>query len=204
MAQKKVVGKAKLQIIGGSANPAPPVGPTLSSLGVNIMQFCQSFNSATSNRKGEVVPVIITAYRDASFDFVTLEPPVSALIKEAAGLDKASADALRIKVGAITMESVKAIAERKLEELNTRDVDAAMNIVKGTARSMGVVIGDKDDEAIKDLIKQGEEFAKAKEEEEAAAAAAEAAAEAGPSDDEAASEGETASSEGEESSGDEN
>ena len=96
MAQKKVVGKAKLQIIGGSANPAPPVGPTLSSLGVNIMQFCQSFNSATSNRKGEVVPVIITAYRDASFDFVTLEPPVSALIKEAAGLDKASSDALRI------------------------------------------------------------------------------------------------------------
>jgi len=203
MVQKKVVGKAKLQIIGGSANPAPPVGPTLSSLGVNIMQFCQSFNSATSNRKGEVVPVIITAYRDASFDFVTLEPPVSALIKEAAGLDKASADALRIKVGAITMDSVKAIAERKLEELNTRDVDAAMNIVKGTARSMGVVIGDKDDEEIKELIKQGEEFAKAKEEEEAAAAAAEAAAV--PSDEEAVSEGEVAAgSEGEESSGDEN
>ena len=174
MAQKKVVGKAKLQIIGGSANPAPPVGPTLSSLGVNIMQFCQSFNSATSNRKGEVVPVIITAYRDASFDFVTLEPPVSALIKEAAGLEKASSDPLRIKVGAITPESVKAIAERKLEELNTRDVDAAMNIVKGTARSMGVVVGDKNDEEIKELIKKGEEYAamKAKEEEEAAAAAA--------------------------------
>tara|TARA_B100000029_G_scaffold495731_1_gene561065 strand:- start:1540 stop:2136 length:597 start_codon:yes stop_codon:yes gene_type:complete len=173
MTQKKVVGKAKLQIIGGSANPAPPVGPTLSSLGVNIMQFCQSFNSATSNRKGEVVPVIITAYRDASFDFVTLEPPVSALIKEAVGLEKASSDPLRIKVGAITPESVKAIAERKLEELNTRDVDAAMNIVKGTARSMGVVVGDKNDEEIKELIKKGEEYAamKAKEEEEAAAAA---------------------------------
>lgn len=192
MAQKKVVGKAKLQIIGGAANPAPPVGPTLSSLGINIMQFCQSFNNATSNRKGEVVPVIITAYRDASFDFVTLEPPVSALIKEAACLDKASSDALRIKVGAITMDSVKAIAERKLEELNTRDVDAAMNIVKGTARSMGVVIGNKDDEEIQELIKQGEEFAKAKEEEAAAAAAAEAA-EAAPSDEEAASEGEVAS-----------
>ncbi len=188
MAQKKVVGKAKLQIIGGAANPAPPVGPTLSSLGINIMQFCQSFNNATSNRKGEVVPVIITAYRDASFDFVTLEPPVSALIKEAAGLEKASSDPLRIKVGAITEESVKAIAERKLEELNTRNVDAAMNIVKGTARSMGIVIGKKDDKEIIELIKQGEVAAKEAAEAAEAAAAEESVAAADSSDEPAGEE----------------
>lgn len=160
MAAKRVVGKAKLQIRGGAATPAPPLGPTLSGLGVNIMQFCQSFNAATQDRKGDLVPVIITAYRDASFDFITLEPPVSELLKQAAGVEKGADDPLRRPVGPVSRERVEAIAKRKMEELNTRDLDAAFNVVMGTARSMGIYL--EEDAA----------------EVEAAAAAAQAAAEA--------------------------
>lgn len=140
MATKRVVGKAKVQIRGGAATPAPPLGPTLSDLGVNIMQFCQAFNAATSNRKGDVVPVVITAYRDASFDFVTLEPPVSELLKAAAGVEKGSEDPLRQPVGSVSMEQVEAIAKQKMEEFNTRDLEQATRVVMGTARSMGIYL----------------------------------------------------------------
>ena len=140
MAAKRVVGKAKVQIRGGAATPAPPLGPTLSDLGVNIMQFCQAFNAATSDRKGDVVPVIITAYRDASFEFITLEPPVSELLKSAAGVEKGSEDPLRRPAGSVSKEQVAAIAERKMEEFNTRDLEQAMRVVMGTARSMGIYL----------------------------------------------------------------
>lgn len=137
---KKLVTQIKLQIIGGGANPAPPVGPALGQHGLNIQDFCTQFNNATADKKGEVVPVVISVYEDRSFDFITKVAPASALIKKAAGLKSGSGNPLKDKVGKITKAQLKEIAEKKMPDLNANDIDAAMNIIAGTARQMGVQI----------------------------------------------------------------
>jgi large subunit ribosomal protein L11 len=139
---KKITGKIKLQIPAGQANPAPPVGPALGQQGVNIMEFCKAFNAATQDQAGLVIPVIITVYHDRSFTFIMKSPPASNLLKRAAGLAKGSATPHREKVGQVTREQVREIARMKLADLNARDVEHAMRIVAGTARSMGVEIVD--------------------------------------------------------------
>ena len=139
---KKIAGYIKLQIPGGAANPSPPVGPALGQKGVNIMQFCKAFNAQTQNEKGMIIPVVITVYADKSFTFVTKVPPVPVLVKKAAGIDKASGEPNRKKVGKITKAQVKEIAEKKMPDLNTIDIEAAMRMVAGTARSMGVDVVD--------------------------------------------------------------
>ena len=141
MAQK-IAGYIKLQIPGGAANPSPPVGPALGQKGVNIMQFCKAFNAQTQNEKGMIIPVVITVYADKSFTFITKVPPVPVLVKKAAGIDKASGEPNRKKVGKITKAQVKEIAEKKMPDLNTIDIEAAMRMVAGTARSMGVDVVD--------------------------------------------------------------
>ncbi len=140
---KKVIGQIKLQIPAGLANPSPPVGPALGQHGVNIPQFCKAFNAQTANvEKGLITPVIITVYSDRSFSFETKTPPVSVLIRKEAKLDKGSAEPNKMKVGKITQEQVRKIAEIKLPDLNTDKIESAMECVRGTARSMGVnVIG---------------------------------------------------------------
>ena len=140
MAQKEVSGFIKLQIPAGQANPAPPVGPALGAQGVNIMQFCQAFNAATEDKGNTIIPVEITVYEDKSFDFVCKTPPAAVLIKEALGLEKGSGVPQDEKVGTLTREQLKTIAETKLPDLNANDVEAAMRIVAGTARSMGVEV----------------------------------------------------------------
>jgi large subunit ribosomal protein L11 len=135
---KKILTVIKLQIPGGQANPAPPVGPALGQHGVNIMEFCKAFNTQTQAAGGRITPVEITVFEDRSFTFITKTPPAAVLIKEALGLEKGSGEPNREKVGTITREQVRRIAETKLEDLNARDVDQAMRIVEGTARSMGV------------------------------------------------------------------
>ena len=135
---KKVLTLIKLQIPAGAANPAPPVGPALGQHGVNIMEFCKAFNSRTQADAGTIIPVEITVYEDRSFDFITKTPPAAVLIKEALGLDKGSAEPNRDKVGRITQAQLRSIAEIKLPDLNARDVDQAMLVIAGTARSMGV------------------------------------------------------------------
>lgn len=135
---KKITGFIKLQIPGGAANPSPPVGPALGQKGVNIMQFCKAFNAQTQNEKGMIIPVVITVYADKSFTFITKVPPVSVLIKKAAGIETASGEPNRKKVGKITKAQVKEIAQKKLPDLNTIDIESAMHMVVGTARSMGV------------------------------------------------------------------
>lgn len=142
MAKKKQVGFIKLQIPGGQANPAPPVGPALGQHQVNIMQFCQAFNAATQDKMGTIIPVEITVYEDRSFDFVLKTPPAAVLLKQAAGIDKGSAVPNRTKVARVTREQVRQIAETKMPDLNANDVDAAMKIIEGTARSMGIVVED--------------------------------------------------------------
>jgi large subunit ribosomal protein L11 len=137
---KKVAGFIKLQIPGGQANPAPPVGPALGQHQVNIMQFCQAFNAATQSQTGTIVPVEITVYEDRSFTFVTKTPPAAFLLKQAAGIEKGSGTPNRVKVATVTREQVRQIAETKLEDLNANDVDAAMKIIEGTARSMGITV----------------------------------------------------------------
>jgi large subunit ribosomal protein L11 len=137
---KKVTGKIKLQIPAGQANPAPPVGPALGQQGVNIMEFCKAFNAATQDKAGLVIPVIITVYQDKSFTFVTKSPPAASLLKRAAGLAKGSGEPNREKVGKVTEAQVREIAETKAADLNAVAVDAAMRIVEGTARSMGIEI----------------------------------------------------------------
>ena len=139
---KKIAGYLKLQIPGGAANPSPPVGPALGQKGVNIMQFCKAFNAQTQNEKGMIIPVVITVYADKSFTFITKVPPVPVLVKKAAGIDKASGEPNRKKVGKITKAQVKEIAEKKMPDLNTIDIEAAMRMVAGTARSMGVDVVD--------------------------------------------------------------
>ena len=139
---KKIAGYIKLQIPGGAANPSPPVGPALGQKGVNIMQFCKAFNAQTQNEKGMIIPVVITVYADKSFTYITKVPPVPVLVKKAAGIDKASGEPNRKKVGKITKAQVKEIAEKKMPDLNTIDIEAAMRMVAGTARSMGVDVVD--------------------------------------------------------------
>ena len=137
---KEVAGLIKLQIKGGAANPSPPVGPALGSKGVNIMELCKQFNSRTQDLAGKIIPVVITVYKDKSFDFITKTPPVAVQIKEAAKLQKGSGEPNRNKVGTITWDQVRSIAELKLPDLNCFDVEPAMSMVAGTARSMGVVV----------------------------------------------------------------
>ena len=142
MAEKEVVNVIKLQIEAGKATPAPPVGPALGSSGVNIMQFVKEFNDRTANQPGMTIPVVISVYKDKSFTFVTKVPPVAVLIKKKINLQKGSGKPNKDKVAKITKEQVKAIAEQKMEDLNAASVEAAMSMVAGTARSMGVVVVD--------------------------------------------------------------
>ena len=137
---KKVLTQIKLQIQGGAANPAPPVGPALGQHGVNIQGFCKEFNDKTQDRKGEVVPVIITVYADRSFSFIMKIAPMSELIKKEAKIAKGSSKPLQEKVGKLSKAQVKAIAEKKMPDLNVNSVEAAMRLVEGTARQMGVTI----------------------------------------------------------------
>lgn len=142
MAEKEVVNVIKLQIEAGKATPAPPVGPALGSSGVNIMQFVKEFNDRTANQPGMTIPVVITVYKDKSFTFITKVPPVAVLIKKAIKLEKGSGKPNKEKVATISKEQVKAIAEQKMEDLNAASLEAAMSMVAGTARSMGVVVQD--------------------------------------------------------------
>ncbi|CAN5427379.1 MAG: rplK [Nocardioidaceae bacterium] len=138
--KKKVAALVKVQLNAGMANPAPPVGTALGPHGVNIMEFCKAYNAATESLRGTVVPVEITIYEDRSFTFITKTPPAAELIKKAAGLQKGSATPHTDKVGKITKDQVREIATTKLPDLNARDLDAAVKIVEGTARSMGVTV----------------------------------------------------------------
>ena len=140
MAEKEVVNVIKLQIEAGKATPAPPVGPALGSSGVNIMQFVKEFNDRTANQPGMIIPVVITVYKDKTFSFITKVPPVAVLIKKALKIQKGSGKPNRDKVATITEEQIREIAEQKMEDLNAASVEAAMSMVAGTARSMGVTV----------------------------------------------------------------
>lgn len=137
---KKVLAMIKLHVPGGQANPAPPVGPALGQHGVNIMEFCKSFNDKTKDKQGLIIPVVITVYADRSFTYITKTPPAAVLLKKAAKIAKASGVPNREKVGAVTREQVREIAETKMPDLNAADIDAAMRIIEGTARSMGIEV----------------------------------------------------------------
>ncbi len=137
---KKVLTQIKLQVPGGAANPAPPVGPALGQHGVNIMEFCKAFNAQTQGENGTITPVVITVFEDRSFTFITKTPPAAVLIKQAIGLDKGSGEPNRVKVGKISQAQIREIAERKMLDLNANDVDQAAKIIEGTARSMGVEV----------------------------------------------------------------
>ena len=137
---KKVLTTIKLQAAGGQASPAPPVGPALGQHGINIMEFCKAFNAQTQDQMGTTIPVVITVYEDRSFTFITKTPPAAVLIKEALRLEKGSAEPNRVKVGRLSRAQVRSIAETKLVDLNARDVDQAMKVIEGTARSMGVEV----------------------------------------------------------------
>ena len=140
---KEVSGLIKLQIRGGAANPAPPVGPALGAKGVNIMEFCKQFNARTQEKAGKILPAVITVYSDKSFDFVIKTPPAAVQLMEAAKLKKGSAESNKIKVGSVTWNQVKTIAEDKMPDLNCFTVDSAMKMVAGTARSMGLNVKGK-------------------------------------------------------------
>jgi large subunit ribosomal protein L11 len=138
---KKVLTLIKLQVPGGQANPAPPVGPALGQHGVNIMEFCKAFNAQTQNETGTIIPVEITVFEDRSFTFITKTPPAAVLIKQALNLDKGSGEPNREKVGKLSRDQVRAIAEQKMPDLNANDLGQAEKIIEGTARSMGVEVG---------------------------------------------------------------
>jgi len=138
--KKKITGYVKLQITAGQANPSPPIGPALGQRGVNIMEFCKQFNARTEDQKGTILPTIITIYADKSFSFVLKTPPASILIKKAAGVTSGSKEANKTKVGKITSAQLRDIAALKLPDLNAHTVDAAMNIIAGTARNMGITV----------------------------------------------------------------
>jgi large subunit ribosomal protein L11 len=138
--KKKVMAVVKLQLRAGQATPAPPVGTALGQHGVNIMEFCKAYNEATQAQMGQVIPVDLTIYEDRSFSFVTKQPPAAELIKQAAGIEKGSPEPNREKVGRLTSDQVRQIAETKMKDLNANDVDQAMKIIEGTARSMGVEV----------------------------------------------------------------
>lgn len=137
---KKELATIKLQIPAGSASPTPPVGPALGQQGVNIMEFCKAFNATTQDKQGLLIPVVITVYADRSFSFITKTPPASVLLKRAAGIEKGSGVPNRDKVGTVTRDQLREIAETKMEDLNANDVDAAIEMIAGTARSMGLVV----------------------------------------------------------------
>ncbi|MDR7545461.1 MAG: 50S ribosomal protein L11 [Armatimonadota bacterium] len=137
---KKVVAMVKLQIPAGKATPAPPVGPALGQHGVNIMEFCKSYNERTAKMAGTIVPVEITIYADRTFSFVTKTPPAAVLLRQAAGLEKGSGEPNKTKVGKVTRSQIREIAERKMPDLNAHTLDAAMRMIEGTARSMGIEI----------------------------------------------------------------
>ena len=140
---KEVAGLIKLQIRGGAANPSPPVGPALGAKGVNIMQFCKQFNGRTQDQAGKILPVIITVYADKSFDFIIKQPPVASQLLEAAKVKKGSAEPHVVKVASVTWEEVKKIAENKMADLNCFTVESAMQMIAGTARSMGITVKGK-------------------------------------------------------------
>jgi large subunit ribosomal protein L11 len=137
---KEITGYIKLQIPAGAANPSPPVGPALGQRGVNIMQFVKEFNARTAEMKGMIIPVVITVYKDRSFTFIIKSPPAAVLLLKAAGLKKGSAEPNKNKVGTVTEAQVREIAETKIKDLNTDDIDNAMNSIRGTARSMGLIV----------------------------------------------------------------
>lgn len=139
---KKIVGTIKLQIPAGNANPSPPVGPALGQHGVNIMEFCKTFNARTQDKGGLIIPVVITVYADHSFTFITKTPPAAVLLKKAAGLEKGSGEPNRNKVGKVNSAQVREIAEVKMKDLNAFSVEMAMRMVEGTARSMGILVED--------------------------------------------------------------
>ena len=138
---KKVIAKITLQCTAGKATPAPPVGPALGQHGINIMEFCKTYNERTAKEAGQIIPAVITVYEDRSFTFILKTPPASELIKKAAGVDKGSGEPNRKKVGKLTPAAVREIAQKKMADLNANDIEAAMKIVAGTARSMGIEVG---------------------------------------------------------------
>jgi large subunit ribosomal protein L11 len=140
MATKPIMAQIKLQCSAGQATPAPPVGPALGQHGVNIMEFCKAFNAQTEGQRGLIIPVVITVYKDRSFTFITKTPPAAVLLKKAAGIATASGEPNRTKVGKVSRDQVREIAQTKMEDLNAFEVEAAMRIVEGTARSMGIVV----------------------------------------------------------------
>lgn len=137
---KKIKAKVKLQIPAGKANPAPPIGPALGQHGLNIAEFCTKYNNATKNKMGDVIPVEITIYEDRTYDFILKTPPTAELLKKAAGVPKGSGEPNKKKMGKVTLAQVREIAEKKAEDLNANDIEAAMKIVAGTARSMGITV----------------------------------------------------------------
>ncbi len=138
---KKIIAKVTLQITAGKATPAPPVGPALGQHGINIMEFCKTYNERTASQAGQVIPAVITVYEDRSFTFILKTPPASELIKKAAGIEKGSGEPNRKKVGKLTLDQCREIAKTKMADLNANDIDAAMKIIAGTARQMGVDVG---------------------------------------------------------------
>lgn len=139
---KKITGYIKLQIPAGQANPAPPIGPALGQKGVNIMEFCKQFNARTQDKQGLIIPVVITVFSDKSFTFITKTPPASVLLTRAAKVEKGSGEPNRNKVGKVTQKQVREIAEMKMPDLNAKDLEGAMRMVAGTARSMGITVED--------------------------------------------------------------
>ena len=140
MATKEMTGQIKLQIPAGQATPSPPVGPALGQHGVNIMEFCKAFNAKTQGQEGSIIPVVIEVFKDRSFSFITKSPPASALLKQAAGIAKGSSNPSKEFVGTVTQEQVKEIAKVKMEDLNAEDIEAAMRIIAGSAKSMGLKV----------------------------------------------------------------
>lgn len=137
---KEVIAKIKLQVSAGAANPSPPVGPALGQHGVNIMEFCKAYNARTQGQQGMIIPVEITVYADRSFTFITKTPPAATLLKKAAGIDKGSGEPHMIKVAKVSREEIRKIAELKMPDLNAKDIEGAMKIIAGTARSMGIEV----------------------------------------------------------------
>ena len=139
---KKIDGYIKLQIPAGQANPSPPVGPALGQKGVNIMEFCKQFNAKTADKAGLIIPVVITVYADKSFTFITKTPPAAVLLKKSLNLDKGSGEPIKVKVAKVKTSQLKEIAETKMPDLNASDIDAAVSMIAGTARSMGITVED--------------------------------------------------------------
>ncbi len=158
---KKVMTIIKLQVPAGKANPAPPVGPALGQHGVNIMEFCKQFNAQTAAQMGDIIPVEISVYQDRSFDFIRKSPPAASLLKKAAGIEIASGEAGRMLVGEVTWDQVREIAEKKMEDLNARDLDGAAQIIAGTARSMGLKVVEELSDTVYEVPEEAEKPAEA-------------------------------------------